>query len=280
MDVMTPEKLEGAAERFAALHEPGRVLAAMVAGSGITVQVPGWQRRAEVEYGDIFPFPAVELAGHTPSVTVWRKGDLGLLAFNGRFHLYQGYTPAEVAAIPRLAALLGAPVFLATNASGSLDPAIGPGSLVILRDHLNLQGTNVLVGEWGRWRGDNFPDMTHAYDPELRRAALDHAAEVGFEVREGVYAGVLGPSYETPAEVRMLGGLGGTVVGMSTVQEVIAARQMKMRVVVLSLVTNLAAGLAGRPLTHQEVLEAGAAARGKLAALLERLVGDLEGGRV
>ncbi|MGE5236083.1 MAG: purine-nucleoside phosphorylase [Acidobacteriota bacterium] len=275
METLTPPMLEEAARRFASRHDPGTVRAAVVAGSGITLSAPGWEKATEVPYPEVFPFAISELPGHTPSLTVWRRGDDALLVFNGRFHLYQGYSVAQVAAIPRLAGLLGAPVYIATNASGAMDPKLIPGSLVVIRDHVNLQGVNALVGEWGRWRGPMFPDMTTAYDPDLRAAALRHAAGVGFHVSEGVYAGVLGPSYETPAEIEMLRRIGGTVVGMSTVQEVIAARHLGMRVLVLSLATNPAAGIAGRPLTHHEVIEAGEAARGRLVALLERLVAEL-----
>jgi purine-nucleoside phosphorylase len=277
MSTLTPAMIEECARAFAARHETGRLRAALVAGSGITLQPAGWERTAEVPYTEIFPFAIHALPGHTPTLSVWRRGGDGLLAFNGRFHLYQGYTTYEVAAIPRLAGLLGAPVFVATNASGAMEPDIVPGTLVVITDHLNLQGVNPLVGEWLSWRGRLFPDMTHAYDPELRALALKHAAEAGFPVREGVYAGLLGPSYETPAEIAMLRRLGGTVVGMSTVQEVIAARHLGMRVLVLSLATNPAAGIAGRPLTHQEVIDAGEAAKGKLRVLLERLLGDLGG---
>lgn len=276
METLTPAELEEIAAAFAARHDTGRLIAALVAGSGITLDVPGWRKTAEVSYGDTFPFPSHALAGHTPSVSVLRKGPLGVLVFNGRFHLYQGYTAAEVAAIPRLAGLLGAPIYMATNAAGALDPELRPGDLVVLRDHLNLQGANALVGEWAPWRQPPFPDMSEAYDATLRAWAMAFAREVGFSAREGVYAGVLGPSFETPAEVRMLHALGGIVVGMSTVQEVIAARHMGMRVLVCSLVTNLAAGLADGPLTHEEVMEAGRAARARLAALLERLTTRLE----
>jgi purine-nucleoside phosphorylase len=244
------------------------------------VHLEGWRRTDVVPYAEIFPFAVHALLGHSPTLTVWRRGGDALLAFDGRFHLYQGYTTYEVAAIPRLAALLGARVLIATNAAGSLDPRVGPGSLVVIHDHLNLQATNPLIGDWGRWREPIFPDMTHAYDPALREAAVRHAVDVGFEVREGVYAGVLGPSYETPAEIVMLRTLGAAVVGMSTVQEVIAAVQNGMRVAVLSLVTNLAAGIAGRPLTHEEVLVAGDAAREKLGLLLDRLTDDVVAGRV
>jgi purine-nucleoside phosphorylase len=267
--------IEACARDFAARHEPGRLTAALVAGSGIVLRPDGWERTAEVPYREIFPFPIHELLGHTPTLSLWRRGGDGLLVFNGRFHLYQGYSAFEVAAIPRLAGLLGAPVYAATNASGAMEPDLAPGSLVVVRDHVNLQGANPLVGEWAMWRKPPFPDMTYAYDPELRALALRHAAAAGFTVREGVYAGVLGPSYETPAEIEMLRRAGGTVVGMSTVQEVIAARHMGMRVLVLSLATNPAAGIAGRPLTHEEVIEAGEAAKGKLRALLEQLLDAL-----
>jgi purine-nucleoside phosphorylase len=267
--------LEDAAARFADRRIAGRLAAALVAGSGITLNAKGWERAAELPYSEVFPFQIVPLAGHTPTVTVWRRGERGILAFNGRFHLYQGYTPFEVAAIPRLAALLGAPVYIATNAAGSIDPAARPGDLLVISDHINLQGCNCLTGIWGRWRAPIFPDMTVAYDTELRTRALEHAGHVGFVAREGVYCGLLGPSYETPAEIRMLRALGGAAVGMSTVQEVIAARHLAMRVLVLSLVTNQAAGISGKTLTHEEVIEAGNAAKGRLADLLQRLLDEL-----
>jgi purine-nucleoside phosphorylase len=168
--------------------------------------------------------------------------------------------------------LLGAEVMIATNATGSLDPKIEPGSIVVVSDHLNLQGSNPLVGEWGTEFGPQFPDMSVAYDPTLREIARDVAAEAGFSVHEGVYAALLGPSFETPAEIRMLRDLGGTVVGMSTVPEVIAARHMGIKVLVLSFAANPAAGLVDRPLTHTEVLEEGRKATKKLATLMGLLV--------
>lgn len=276
MDTFTPSALEEASRTFAEHHPTGTLVAAFVAGSGIALTAPGWERAAEVPYAGVFPFPVFELPGHTPTVTVWRRGARGLLVFNGRFHLYQGYTAPQVAAIPRLAALLGAPVYVATNASGSIDPAVPAGSLVVVRDHINVQGTSPLAGEWGRWRTPMFPDLTDAYDPALRAVATASARAAGFAVHEGVYVGTLGPNYETPAEVEAFRRMGGTVVGMSTVQEVIAARHLGMRTLVLSLATNMAAGIADRPLTHQEVLEVGEAARGRLQGLLERIVAELE----
>ncbi len=271
----TPRILEERAQALQGQLPPVPVRLAVVAGSGINLVLPGARKLFKLPYHEVFPFPVHNLIGHTPTLSLWEVHAHGVLMFHGRFHLYQGYSAAQVAAIPRLAGLLGASTYILTNAAGALVPTLQPGSLVVLSDHLNLQGTNPLLGEWGRWREPVFPDMTHAYDPELRRVALRLAREAGFTVEEGVYAGVLGPSYETPAEVRMLAQLGGTVVGMSTVQEVIAARHFGLRVLGLSLVTNFAAGIATKPLTHEEVLEAGAQAQSKLATLLLALVQQL-----
>jgi purine-nucleoside phosphorylase len=278
VDTLTPRALEEAARAFLSRTPTGQLVAAFVAGSGIRLSAPGWEKAAETPYAQVFPFPVTELLGHTPTVTVWRKGAAGLLVFNGRFHLYQGYGAPEIAAIPRLAGLLGAPVYVATNAAGGIDPQVSPGSLVVVRDHINIQGTSPLLGEWGRWRLPMFPDLSEAYDTRLRSTATRCAEAAGFAVREGIYVATLGPSYETPAEIEAFRRLGGTVVGMSTVQEVIAAHHLGMRVLVLSLVTNMAAGIAGRPLTHQEVIDVGKAAHGRLENLLLRLIAELAQG--
>jgi purine-nucleoside phosphorylase len=268
----TPDGLRRIAEDFSERYQVGKVRGLLVAGSGLTLEVPGWQRAEEVALSDVFPFRLHELMGHSQTVTLWRRGSDTLLAMNGRFHLYQGYRPEEVVAPIRLAGLLGAKVLVATNATGALDADIQPGTLVVISDHVNLQGSNPLVGSWGAEFGPQFPDMTEPYDSELRQAAMSAAAEAGFEAREGVYIAVLGPSFETPAEVQMLRFLGGTVVGMSTVPEVIAARQMGMRVLVVSLAANPAAGLVDRPLTHTEVLEVAQQAAGGLRTLLGLIV--------
>ncbi len=269
---LTPDRLRELAGEFERRWRPGKVRGLLVAGSGLELEIPAWEPAETVDLGEVLELPMFELMGHHHSLTIWRRGEESLLVMNGRLHLYQGYREWEVVAPVRLAALLGAEVMLATNATGSLDPSIPPGSLVVVSDHINLMGRNPLVGEWGRAMGPQFPDMTEAYDPELRELARTAAAEAGFPVFEGVYTGMLGPSFETPAEVRMLRGLGGTVVGMSTVPEVIAARHMGMRVLVLSLAANPAAGLVDRPLTHEEVLEAGREAAGRLRRLIGMLV--------
>ncbi len=273
--VLTPDEMRRVAENFCEQYQPGLVLALLVAGSGLRLEVPGWDAAEEVDLQEVFPFPLHSLMGHRQTVTLWRRGGETLMVLNGRFHLYQGYRPEEVVAPVRLAALLGAEMMIATNATGALDPEIGAGSLVVVNDHLNLLGVNPLTGEWGREFGPQFPDMSEAYDPKLRELAKSAAAEAGFVVREGVYAAVQGPSFETPAEVRMLRSMGGLVVGMSTVPEVLAARHMGMKVLVLSLAANPAAGLVDRPLTHTEVLEEGEKAADKLATLIGSLVGKL-----
>lgn len=272
---MTPDSIRATADRFRERYQPGKVRGLLVAGSGLSLEVPGWEAGEVIELGEVFDFPTHELVGHSQTLTLWRRNDETLMVMNGRFHLYQGYRPEEVVAPVRLAGLLGAEVLIATNASGALDPAMKPGSLVVVNDHINLQGSNPLVGEWGRDFGPPFPDMSAAYDPELRKMAMDAAADAGFDAREGVYCAMLGPSFETPAEIRMLIGMGGLVVGMSTVPEVIGARQMGMRVCVLSLAANPAAGLVDRELTHEEVMDEGAKAAEKLRVLLGDLIGKL-----
>lgn len=275
MDDFSPRDLEAAADRLDEALGGVRLDAAVVAGSGVTVSPAGWAPSGTVGLDGILPFPLQALPGHTLSVTLWRRGDRSLLAFNGRLHLYQGYSAPQVAAAARLAALLGARAYIATNAAGGMDEDLHPGELVVIRDHINLQGVNALAGVWSRWREPMFPDMSKAYDPTLRRAAVRLAIEAGFSCREGIYVGVLGPSFETPAEVAMLHTLGGNVVGMSTVQEVIAAHHLGMKVLVLSLVTNAAAGRTAHPLSHEEVLVVGEASRERLQVLLGRLLEEV-----
>jgi len=270
---LTPHRMRSVADEFRDRHRPGRVRALLVAGSGLDLEVPGWEAAEEIDLKDVLPFAIHTLMGHRQTVTLWRREDESLMVLNGRFHLYQGYRPEEVVAPVRLAGLLGAEVMIATNATGSLDPAIEPGSIVVVTDHINLQGSNPLVGEWGTEFGPQFPDMSETYDPGLRKQALSAAEEAGFSVHEGVYIALLGPSFETPAEIRMLRSAGGTVVGMSTVPEVIAARHMEMKVLVLSFAANPAAGLVDRPLTHTEVLEEGEKAAAKLATMMGLIVG-------
>jgi purine-nucleoside phosphorylase len=196
----------------------------------------------------------------------------------GRFHVYEGNDPGLVVQPMLLFRALGARVVVLTNAAGGLDPSFGPGTLMIMRDHINLTGRNPLIGPNADELGPRFPDMTEAWSPRLRAGLHAAAATEGVEMREGIYVGLTGPTYETPAEVRMLAALGGDAVGMSTVLECIAARWVGLEVCGVSLVTNAGAGYTGAPLTHEEVLEAGASAGPRLANVIRRFIEDLDPG--
>lgn len=254
-----------------------RPAAIVVSGSGLGVDLYAPAHGPE-PLADLLPFPVHGIVGHPHRVEVLLPPSGGpdrpVLYYRGRLHCYQGYEPAQAVFPIRLGALLGARTLVMTNAAGGLDPEVPAGSLVAVSDHLNLTGLSPLKGTLPEAWGPRFPDMTEAYDRELRRLAREHAAELGVELREGVYAGVAGPSYETPAEVRMLTMLGAKLVGMSTVLEIIAARHMGLRCLVLSLVANLGAGVVDDPLDHEEVVAAGAAASGKLIALLKAVLED------
>jgi purine-nucleoside phosphorylase len=190
----------------------------------------------------------------------------------GRVHHYEGHPLFRVAFPARVLIRAGCRTLIITNAAGGLDPAMKPGEIVIIRDHLNLMGGSPLAGENDDSVGPRFPDMTRAYDPALRQLAAAAGADLGLELREGVYAGLFGPAYETPAEVRMLRALGADLAGMSTVPEVIAAAHMGAKVLGLSCVTNLAAGITGEPLSHDEVTETARRVRDVFQGLLDRIL--------
>lgn len=266
-------ELEAAAARW---REAGRPIpdVALVAGSGLSVDV-GRSVTGREPLSDWLPFPVHAVAGHRHEVELLDAGNgRHVLYFRGRIHGYQGYTPAEVVFPVRFAALLGARVLVMTNAAGGVRPEWPAGTLVAVSDQLNLTGANPLSGEPPATWGARFPDMVDAYAPRLRQLAKRIATDHGYALPEGVYAGLNGPSYETPAEVRMLATLGADLVGMSTVHEVIAARHMGLECFVLSLVANPGAGVTDAPLTHEEVLEAGAAAATRVRALLEALLAE------
>lgn len=194
-----------------------------------------------------------------------------VLAQQGRFHLYEGWRADQVGLPVRVAAALGVQRVVLTNAAGGLRPGMEPGDLMLISDHLNLTGQNPLIGPVARGE-ERFPDMSDPYDAELRRVTAEVALGQAIDLEEGVYAGMLGPSYETPAEVRMLRALGADAVGMSTVPEVLVARALGLRVLAFSCITNLASGLAGVSLGHDEVMEVGARVAGRLAVLLREVL--------
>lgn len=267
------EELALAVTRWRDLGRPAPDVA-LVAGSGLSVDL-GPPVAGPEPLARWLPFPVHGVAGHRHEIELLEvAGGRRVLYFRGRIHGYQGYAPADVVFPVRFAALLGAKVLLMTNAAGGVRPEWPAGTLAAVSDHLNLTGTNPLAGEPPPAWGARFPDMVDAYDPGLRGMARRHARELGFDLPDGVYAGLNGPSYETPAEVRMLRTLGADLVGMSTVHEVIAARHLGLRCLVLSLVANPGAGVTDAPLNHEEVLEAGQAAATRVRALIEALLAD------
>ena len=271
------EDVKGAVEeavgRYEALGWP-RPKAALVSGSGLAVDL-GEPVAGPVPLSELLPFPVHGIVGHPLQVELLMPApDQPVLYFRGRIHSYQGFTAHQTVLPVRLLARLGGRTLVMTNATGGLRRDLGPGDLLLIEDQINLIGMNPLRGELPAAWGPQFPDMVNAYDRALRRLMQHHAGALGIDLATGVYVGLSGPSYETPAEVRMLRTLGGDVTGMSTVLEVIAARHMGLRCLGLSLVTNAAAGVTGEPLDHDEVLAAGEAAAGRVQRLLGAVLAD------
>lgn len=241
--------------------------AVLVLGSGLGAMADEIQDPVRIAYEDIPGFPRSTVAGHAGALVAGILEGVEVVAMQGRFHLYEGWDHDQVALPIRVLAALGARAAVLTNAAGGVRAGLDAGTLMLISDHLNLMGRNPLVGPT-RPGETRFPDMSDAYDPGFRAVAREVAREMGIELEEGVYAAVLGPSYETPAEVRMLQRMGADAIGMSTVPEVIVARALGLRVLGISCVTNLAAGLGSEPLSHEEVMEVGARVRDRLAGLV------------
>jgi purine-nucleoside phosphorylase len=248
---------------------------ALVLGSGLAGYAAGLQDAVEVPYTEIPGFPVPAVAGHGGSLFSARPGRVPVLCYSGRVHTYEGWSMEEVVFGVRTAVAAGCRTVVLTNAAGGAGDGFEPGDLVLIRDHLNLAARNPLVGPNDERLGPRFPDMSDTYPAELREAAREIAANAGVELKEGVYAWFLGPTFETPAEVQMARRLGADLVGMSTVPEAIAARHMGARVLGISLVTNLAAGISPVPLSHEEVQETADAARERFTAVLDGLLGGL-----
>lgn len=258
------EETSAALERLAGAR-PATV--GVVLGSGLGAFADGLDG-PRVAYGDLPHMPASRVVGHAGRFAFGQVEGVRVVCMQGRVHLYEGHAPRAVVHGARVMARLGVGCVLVTNAAGGCDPAMTAGDLMLVTDHLNLTGTSPLVGPNADEAGPRFPDMSAAYDPALADAARQAARKAGVPLREGVYAGLLGPSYETPAEVRMLRGLGASAVGMSTVLETIALRHMGVRVGALSCITNLAAGISKTPLDHAEVEATAKAKRDDLTKLL------------
>lgn len=247
----------------------------IVLGSGLGGLADDLRDPVAIPFSELPGWPAATAPGHAGRLLLGELGGRPVAMLQGRFHLYEGNDPGLVVQPVLLFHALGARVVILTNAAGGLDPSFGPGTLMVMRDHINLTGRSPLMGPNADGLGPRFPDLTDAWSPRLRVRLHAAAAEEGVPLAEGIYVGLTGPTYETPAEVRMLAGLGGHAVGMSTVLECIAARWVGLEVAGVSLVTNPGAGYSGMPLTHEEVLQAGLEAGPRLARVLRRFVEDL-----
>lgn len=246
---------------------------ALVLGSGLGGFADTLEGATKIAYTEIPTMPVSGVVGHAGNLVIGRAEGVDVVAMQGRVHLYEGHPPSDVVFGARLMIRMGARIVIITNAAGGANPAFTPGDLMLIEDHLNLTGQSSLTGPNEDAFGPRFPDMSTAYDAGLRAHALEAASAAGFQMVRGVYAGNLGPAYETPAEVRMAQRLGADAVGMSTVLETIAARHMGARVLGISCITNKAAGLSATPLDHAEVEETARAAKGRFVALLAGVLG-------
>jgi purine-nucleoside phosphorylase len=269
------ERAEHAA-RFIRSRAEEDVRVALVLGSGLGAFADELEDARAVPYDEIPGFARPTVEGHAGRLVVGRVGGVPVAAMQGRFHFYEGYTLEEVTFPIRVLGLLGAKSIVLTNAAGGLNNSYEQGALILISDHLNLMGTNALLGRNDARFGPRFPDMTEVYDREYQDAAITEAREMGLELRRGIYAALTGPSYETPAEIRMLRLLGADAVGMSTVPEAIVARQMGVRVLGFSCITNMAAGVLDKPINHEEVIETGERVRETFAELLRRVIPKLQ----
>jgi len=272
------ERLDLAGD-FIRMRLGGRKLprVAVVLGSGLGKLADLIQDPIGIPYGDVPYFPVSTVEGHAGRLVL---GDLDdgqgqrtpVIAMQGRFHLYEGYEAAQVVFPMRALARMGVKAFVITNAAGGINPEFKPGDLMVITDHMNLTGQNPLVGSHDDRLGPRFPDMSEAYDKRFRELLKQAAGELGLRLQEGVYTVLSGPSYETPAEVRMLARIGCDACGMSTIPEVVACRQMGARVLGISLISNLAAGISPTPLTHAEVMETGRRVAEDFTRLVSRTV--------
>ena len=244
----------------------------LVLGSGLGAFSEEVAERVSIPYAEISHWPRSTAVGHAGELVLGKVEGVPTAVMAGRAHFYEGYTMKEVTFPLRVLGSLGVRSLVLTNAAGGINLSLSQGGLVLISDHLNLQGTNPLIGANEERFGPRFPDMSEAYDRRYRALARTAAEELGIELREGVYAALTGPSYETPAEIRYLRVIGADMVGMSTVPEVIVANHMGMRVLGISCVTNMAAGILDRKISHQEVLETGERVKGAVIALLRAII--------
>ena len=247
----------------------------LILGSGLGSLADQIQNPVFLPYENIPNFPVSTVEGHAGRLVVGTLEGKNVIAMQGRFHFYEGYPIQDVTFPVRVMKLLGVQKLAVTNAAGAVNKEFNPGDLMLLTDHLNMQGTNALIGPNLKEFGPRFPDMSTPYHPEMMDAARKAAAELNIEIKEGVYACMSGPSYETPAEVRMLRTLGSDAVGMSTVPEVVVAVHSGIKALGISCITNMAAGVLDQPLNHEEVIETSARVRELFIKLMTRIVATI-----
>src|ERR1700726_4200078 len=271
-------QLADAAAQFILTRTPLRPEIGLILGSGLGAFADSLTDAPRVPSADIPTFPRSTAIGHAGQMVLGKAGSVAVAAMQGRAHLYEGYSAQEVAFPIRVFGRMGFRAVILTNAAGGINLKYQQGALVLIKDHINLQGHNPLVGPNDDRLGLRFPDMTQAYSRAYGKAAQEEAAKLGLTLEDGVYAALLGPSYETPAEIRYLRTIGADLVGMSTVFEVIAARHMGIKVLAISCVTNMSAGIVDQPLSHQEVMETGERVKTSFEALLRAVLPRVQSG--
>ena len=249
--------------------------AAVVLGSGLAEALRLTGEPVEVAFDEIPYFASPTVEGHPGRLMIGSLGGIDVVVMKGRFHFYEGYSLDDVTFPVRVFKLLGVQTLILTNAAGSLNTEFTPGSLMVISDHINLMGANPLIGPNDKRFGPRFPDLTAVYDPDLQNLVIEEATAMKLDVRRGVYAALSGPSYETPAEIHMVRTLGADAVGMSTVPEAIVARHMEMRLIGISCITNLAAGVSSGPVDHDQVIATGERVRSQFTELLRRVIAKL-----
>lgn len=268
------ERVENAARIIRSRYAED-VRVALVLGSGLGAFADDLENSVAIPYADIHGFSRSTVEGHAGRLVLGKIDNVSVAVMQGRFHYYEGYTFEEVVFPIRTLGLLGVKSLVLTNAAGGINVAFHQGALMVISDHLNLMGVNPLRGLHDTRFGDRFPDMSEVYSRDYQEIAVAEGQAMGLELRRGIYVALSGPSYETPAEIRMLRILGGDAVGMSTVPESITARQMGIKVLGISCITNMAAGVVGEPIDHHEVIETGERVRETFKALLRGIIPKL-----
>jgi len=247
----------------------------IVLGSGLGAFAEDLEKHVAITYDEIPGFAHATVEGHAGRLVIGTAEGVTVAAMQGRFHFYEGYGLDDVTFPIRVLKLLGVRTLILTNAAGSLNTELSPGSLMVISDHINLMGVNPLIGPNDERFGPRFPDLTSTYEPALQAIVIEEAKAVDVEMRRGVYAALSGPSYETPAEIHMVRTLGADAVGMSTVPEAIVARHMDIQVIGISCITNLAAGVSNRPVDHSQVIATGEHVRVQFTELIRRVIARL-----